>query len=40
MSETPKSSSPLAILLAWLVVVIPGTWGVYYTVLGAIKLFQ
>jgi hypothetical protein len=40
MSETTKSSSPLAIILAWLVVVIPGTWGVYNTVLGAVKLFQ
>jgi hypothetical protein len=35
-----KPSSPLAIALAWLVVVLPASWGVYNTALGAAKLFQ
>jgi hypothetical protein len=35
-----KKSSPLSIALAWLIVCIPAAWGVYYTVLNALKLFQ
>jgi len=37
---TVKSSSPAMIALAWLVVIIPAAWGVYYTVLGAANLFK
>jgi hypothetical protein len=36
---TVKTSSPALIALAWLVVLIPATWGVYFTVLAAAKLF-
>jgi hypothetical protein len=40
MSDTTqKTSSPSLIALAWLVVLIPGAWGVYNTVLAASKLF-
>jgi hypothetical protein len=35
-----KTSSPASIAIAWLVVVIPATWGIYNTALGAAKLFQ
>ena len=40
MADTTKSSSPLTIALAWLVVVIPAGWGVYNTVLRAANLFK
>jgi hypothetical protein len=39
MSEE-KKSSPLMIALAWLIVSIPAAWGVYNTVLNAMKLFH
>jgi len=35
-----KKSSLLAIALAWLIVCIPAAWGVYNTVLNAMKLFH
>jgi hypothetical protein len=35
-----KQSSPMLIALAWLVVCIPAAWGVYNTVLNAMKLFR
>jgi hypothetical protein len=38
MSET-KSTSPLLIFAAWLIVGIPAAWGVYNTALNAKKLF-
>lgn len=34
------SSSPLSIALAWLVVLVPATWGVYLTALRAANLFK
>ena len=40
MSENTKPSSTATILLAWLVVGIPLAWGVYNTLLSAMKLFQ
>ena len=40
MTASAKSSSALSIALAWLIVLVPATWGVYNTVLGAAKLFQ
>ncbi|WP_432756516.1 MFS transporter small subunit [Alloacidobacterium dinghuense] len=35
-----KKSSPTLIALAWLLVCIPAAWGVYNTVLSAMKLFR
>jgi hypothetical protein len=42
MPDTPtaKPSSPLAIALAWLVVLIPAAWGIYFTVQRAANLFK
>ncbi|HME12081.1 MAG TPA: hypothetical protein VKF79_04430 [Candidatus Acidoferrum sp.] len=34
-----KKSSPALILLAWVVVSIPASWGIYNTGLNAMKLF-
>jgi hypothetical protein len=40
MSETEtKTTSPLLIAAAWLIVGIPAAWGVYNTALNAKKLF-
>jgi hypothetical protein len=39
MTDQVKKSSAAVILLAWLVVSIPAGWGVYNTVLNAVKLF-
>jgi hypothetical protein len=38
MPET-RTTSPLLIATAWLIVSIPAAWGVYNTVLNAKKLF-
>jgi hypothetical protein len=38
MSET-RTTSPLLIIGAWLIVGIPASWGVYNTALNAKKLF-
>jgi hypothetical protein len=35
-----KGSSPAVIALAWIIVVVPLSWGVYKSALNAIKLFQ
>ncbi len=35
-----NKTSPIAILSAWLAVLIPAGWGVYNTVHTAIKLFE
>ena len=40
MVEEKRETSSAMILLAWLVVSIPAAWGVYNTVLNALKLFQ
>jgi hypothetical protein len=40
MSENTKKSSPAMILLAWVLVGVPLTWGVYNTLLNSMKLFQ
>ncbi len=37
---SPTPSSVLTIVLAWLVVLIPATWGVYLTALRAANLFR
>ena len=40
MSENTKKSSAAMILLAWVLVGVPLTWGVYNTLLNSMKLFQ
>jgi hypothetical protein len=40
MAEHTKKSSRGMILFAWLLVGIPLGWGVYNTLLSAVKLFQ
>jgi hypothetical protein len=37
---TENKTSPVLIFAAWLLVSIPAAWGVYYTLLNALKLFQ
>jgi hypothetical protein len=38
MTEAPRSQS-LLVTTAWLVVILPTTWGLSYTVKNAMKLF-
>jgi hypothetical protein len=40
MPNETKTSSAASIFVAWLVVGLPLGWGVYNTLLGAMKLFQ
>jgi len=40
MSDDRKKSSAAMILLAWVLVGVPLTWGVYNTLLNSMKLFQ
>jgi hypothetical protein len=40
MAEDTSKSSPAMIALAWLVVSVPLAWGIYNTLLNAVKLFQ
>jgi hypothetical protein len=40
MEENTKTSSAAAIFLAWVLVGVPLTWGVYNTLLNSMKLFQ
>jgi hypothetical protein len=40
MEENTKKSSAAMILLAWVLVGVPLTWGVYNTLLNSMKLFQ
>jgi hypothetical protein len=40
MMESTKKSSAGMILLAWLLVGVPLSWGVYNTLLNSMKLFQ
>jgi hypothetical protein len=40
MEENTKKSSGAMILLAWVLVGVPLTWGVYNTLLNSMKLFQ
>jgi hypothetical protein len=39
MVTKEHNSSPALIIAAWLLVSIPAAWGVYYTLLNALKLF-
>jgi hypothetical protein len=38
--QTGKKSSPILIAVAWLIVLVPATWGLTYTVKNAMKIFQ
>ena len=40
MTSNEKKTSLSLILAAWFLVLIPAEWGVYFTLLNAIKLFQ
>jgi len=40
MEENTKKSPAAMILLAWVLVGVPLTWGVYNTLLNSMKLFQ
>ena len=40
MVTNENKTSPILVLAAWLVVSIPAAWGVYNTLLNALKLFQ
>jgi hypothetical protein len=40
MPENTTQSSPALIAAAWLVVCVPLAWGIYFTLLNAVKLFQ
>jgi hypothetical protein len=40
MATTESKTSPILILVAWFVVSIPAAWGVYYTLMNALKLVQ
>jgi hypothetical protein len=34
------STNPVQLVLLWAIVVVPLTWGVYHTLLNALKLFN
>lgn len=40
MRDAAKRSSPVALGLAWAIVVLPTLWGLTYTVENALKLFR
>ncbi len=40
MVTNEKKTSPALIFAAWLLVSIPAAWGIYFTFLNALKLFQ
>ena len=37
--QTAKKSSPLIIVLAWAIVIVPTAWGFSYTLQNAMKIF-
>ncbi len=39
-TPTARASSPFAIALAWMFVLVPAAWGVYLTTLRAANLFK
>lgn len=39
-AASPQKTSPALVLAVWLVVAIPAGWGIYNTLLNAMKLFQ
>ena len=38
-ADTAKPTSPLLIAAAWLLVLLPASWGLRYTVANALKIF-
>jgi hypothetical protein len=40
MVTNDNKTSPILILAAWVVVSIPAAWGIYYTLMNALKLFH
>jgi hypothetical protein len=40
MVTNEKKTAPILIAAAWFVVSIPAAWGVYYTLMNALKLFR
>jgi hypothetical protein len=40
MVTNENKTSPILIWAAWFVVSIPAAWGVYYTLMNALKLLQ
>lgn len=40
LGEPETMTSPVFVALAWLFVAIPAGWGIYNTLLNALKLFQ
>jgi hypothetical protein len=40
MAANENKTSPSLILAAWFLVLIPAAWGVYYTLLNALALFD
>jgi hypothetical protein len=40
MVTNERKSSPVLILAAWFLVSLPATWGIYNTLLNALKLLQ
>jgi hypothetical protein len=40
MATNENTTSPILILAAWFVVSIPAAWGIFYTLMNALKLFQ
>ncbi len=40
MVTNEKKTSPALIAAAWLLVSIPAAWGVFYTLMNALKLFR
>ena len=40
MAADENKTSPILILAAWFLVSIPAAWGVYYTLMNALKLFR
>jgi hypothetical protein len=40
MVAIEKKTPPALIAAAWTVVLVPAAWGVYFTLLNALKLFQ
>ncbi len=39
-TTNPAASSPILLMLAWAIVVLPTAWGLKHTVQSALKLFQ
>jgi hypothetical protein len=40
MATSENKTSPALVFAAWFVVLIPAAWGVYFTLLNALKLLQ